>query len=307
VGRQEIKLAVIGDVHGHWDHQDEPALKALGIDLVLLVGDFGNEAVDLVRSIAQLSLPKAIAFGNHDAWYTATDWGRHNCPYDRTQEDRVQQQLDLLGESHVGYGKLDFPDFGLSVVGGRPFSWGGPEWKNAPFYRDRFGVNSFAESTDRMVTAARQTAFETLIFLGHNGPTGLGELPEDPCGKDWAPIGGDHGDPDLAAAIAHTQKLGKAVPLVTFGHMHHTLRHTKQYQRRALHVDETTGTVYLNAACAPRILHTENTVRRNFFVVTLQSGHVEQIQLVWLDPAFSITSEQLFYQRQPIGAASNPL
>jgi uncharacterized protein (TIGR04168 family) len=233
-----VKLAVIGDVHDLWDDADEQCLKQLGIDLVLLVGDFGNEAVEVVRSIARMSLPKAVILGNHDAWYSATDWGKKKCPYDRQQEDWVQQQLDLLGESHVGYAKLDFPTLGLTVVGGRPFSWGGSAWKHGEFYRNRYGVNSFAESTERIVRAARQADCETLIFMGHCGPQGLGDSPEDPCGKDWQPIGGDHGDPDLTSAIAQTRQLGQSIALVTFGHMHHQLRHRKDRLRKMVDVDE---------------------------------------------------------------------
>ncbi|MEM1311494.1 MAG: metallophosphoesterase, partial [Cyanobacteria bacterium P01_H01_bin.153] len=71
-----IQIAVVGDIHNHWDEQDMAALHGLKADLVLFVGDFGNEAVDVVRSIATLDLPKATIFGNHDAWYTATPWGR---------------------------------------------------------------------------------------------------------------------------------------------------------------------------------------------------------------------------------------
>jgi hypothetical protein len=32
------------------------------------------------------------------------------------------------------------------------------------------------------------------------------------------------GDPDFEMAIAKTYALGKNIPLVTFGHMHHTMR-----------------------------------------------------------------------------------
>lgn len=292
-----IKIAVIGDVHDQWDQLDAPALHSLGVDLVLFVGDFGNESVEVVRSIAQLTLPKAAILGNHDAWFTATDWGRKRSPYDHAHEDRVQQQLDLLGVAHVGYGQLDFPDLQLSVVGSRPFSWGGADWKNEAFYQDRFGVANFAESVERIVTSARQTNFETVLFVGHNGPSGLGDLPEDPCGKDWQPIGGDHGDPDFELAIAQTQQLGKVVPLVTFGHMHHTLRHTKK-QRRVVYRRPASGTVYLNAACTPRIQHTERDILRNFSLVTLRSGQVENINLVWLNQTLAVVSQQTLYERQ---------
>ena len=296
---QGIKIAVVGDIHDLWDHEDEAALKALGVDLVLLVGDFGNESVEVVRSIAQMDLPKAAILGNHDAWYNATDWGIKQCPYDRTKEDRVQQQIDLLGDTNVGYGKLDFPALRLSVVGSRPFSWGGSVWKNGKFYRDLCGVNNFDESVDLIVAAANTAAYETVIFVGHNGPTGLGDLPEDPCGKDWQPIGGDHGDPDFEDAIAKTRLLGKTIPLVTFGHMHHTLRHTKQQLRRAIYTSPE-GTVYLNAARVPRIIQNEGDRLRNFSLVTLQSGKVSDASIVWVNEAFKIVSETVLYRAQSV-------
>lgn len=290
-----LTIAVVGDVHDQWESTDSEALEALGVDLALFVGDFGNEAVGVVQAIAALAIPKAAILGNHDAWYTATGWGRQKCPYDRTREDRVQQQLDLLGPAHVGYGKRDFSALNITVVGSRPFSWGGPEWKHADFYRDRYGVHSFEESTAKMVAAALAATGDVLIFLGHCGPTGLGDRPEDPCGRDWRPLGGDYGDPDLAAAIAATRRLGKFVPLVTFGHMHHRLRHTKARSRRSVHVDAE-GTVYLNAASVPRIVETERGDLRNFSLVTLEAGMVTQASLVWVDPAFDIISETVLYR-----------
>lgn len=293
---ETLTIAVVGDVHDQWDAQDERALRRLGVDLVLLVGDFGNEAVGIVRAIAAMSIPKAVILGNHDAWYTATDWGRSKRPYDPKLEDRVQQQLDLLGETQVGYGYLDFPALGLSVVGGRPFSWGGSQWKNEAFYASRYGVHSFQESTERIVAAAQAVAHETVLFIGHCGPLGLGSAPEDPCGKDWKPIGGDHGDPDLAEAIARTRALGKSIPLVAFGHMHHSLRHTKTQLRRPLHIDPA-GTVYLNAACVPRIVSIEEDCLRNFSLVTLRQGKVFQASLVWLNQDCAIHSKQVFYQQ----------
>ncbi|HEY9729771.1 MAG TPA: TIGR04168 family protein [Chroococcales cyanobacterium] len=293
---QLIKIAVVGDVHNQWEAEDAIALQHLGIDLVLFVGDFGNEAVDVVRKIAAIDIPKAAIMGNHDAWYTATDWGRKRCPYDRKQEDWVQQQLDLLGEAHVGYGKLDFPELQLSVVGSRPFSWGGEAWKNAEFMAERYGVSNFEESIERIVAAANSTAYETIIFMGHNGPTGLGDRAEDPCGKDWQPLGGDYGDPDFACAIAQTKALGKKIPLVTFGHMHHSLRHTKERLRSAISTSPE-GTVYLNSASVPRIVATKTDRIRNFSIVSLEAGVVSQISLVWVGQDYTIGSEQLLYQR----------
>ncbi len=288
--QRAIKIAIIGDVHNAWDADDEPALKRLGVDLVLFVGDFGNEAVEVTAAIATLAIPKAVILGNHDAWYTATPWGAKKCPYDRTQEDRVQQQLDHLGDAHVGFRHRDFPELGLSIIGARPFSWGGADWKNTEFYQPRFGVSNFAESTAKMVAAATAAAHETLIWIGHCGPAGLGDRPEDICGKDWHPPGGDHGDPDFAHALAQTKQLGKAIPLVAFGHMHHSLRHRKDRLRNTTFKDPD-GTLYLNAAAVPRIRKTATDCLRNFSIVTLENGQVTQTSLIWLNQNLDIVSD----------------
>ncbi|MBW4663844.1 MAG: TIGR04168 family protein [Chroococcus sp. CMT-3BRIN-NPC107] len=294
---KSIKIAVVGDVHDRWEAADEVALQHLGVDLVLFVGDFGNESVQVVREIAAVNIPKAAVFGNHDAWYSASDWGKQKCPYDRQKEDWVQDQIDLLTETHVGYSKLDFPELKLTVVGSRPFSWGGEVWKNAEFYQERFGVKSFAESTERIVAASKSAAYETVIFLGHNGPVGLGSNADDPCGKDWQPLGGDYGDPDLTEAIAQTRKLGKTIPLVTFGHMHHDLRYTKKHLRKTFLVSSE-GTMYLNAARVPRIVKTPlGDELRNFSLVYLQAGVVTQASLVWVGKDFTVVSEEIIYQQ----------
>ncbi len=291
----KITIAVVGDIHDLWDSEDETALKDLGVDLVLFVGDFGNEAVEIVRQIAAVSLPKAAIMGNHDAWYTASYWGQKQAPYDRTKEDRVQQQLDLLGETHVGFSHLDFPQFNLSVVGSRPFSWGGTKWRNENFYRDRYNVNNFAESTSRIVTAAKNTAYDTIIFIGHNGPTGLGDEPEAICGKDWQPLGGDYGDPDFTEAIDKVRSLGKSIPLVTFGHMHHRLRHRKDRWRTRINTSPE-ETIYLNSACVPRIKTEPEGLQRSFSLVSLDRGQVTKISLIWLQQNGQILSNDILYE-----------
>ena len=299
--QNQISIAVVGDVHDQWDEQDHLALKHLGIDLVLFVGDFGNESIEVVSKIASLDIPKAVILGNHDSWYTASPWGRKKAPYDRTKEDRVQQQLDLLGDAHVGYGRLDLPQFNLSVVGSRPFSWGGSEWKNSDFYRDRYNITSFAASTLRIVENAQNSPYDNLICIGHNGPLGLGDQPEDTCGRDWNPLGGDHGDPDFAEAIEKILTLGKSIPLVTFGHMHHSLRHRKDRLRTIINTSDT-GAIYLNAACVPRIKKQEDKILHNFSIVTMEANVVSQISLIWIDQDFAFAEEgtlspQLLYQK----------
>ncbi|MBD1215705.1 MAG: TIGR04168 family protein [Dolichospermum circinale Clear-D4] len=289
-----VKIAVVGDIHDQWDVEDGMALKHLGVDLVLFVGDFGNESVEVVKTIASLDIPKAAVMGNHDAWYSATEWGRKKCPYDRTKEDWVQKQLDLLGSVQVGYSKLDFPQWNLTVVGGRPFTWGGPEWRFAEICQERYGVSSLDDSADKIVKAVKNATCDNIIFLGHNGPSGLGDRAEDPCGKDWHPIGGDFGDPDLAAAISQTLNMNKTVSLVAFGHMHRTLRHTKKLERKAV-FKSPEGTIYLNAANVPRIVQENGVKLRNFSLVFLDGGMVTKVALVWVGKDYQVAAEEIFY------------
>lgn len=292
--KEEITIAVVGDVHDLWEHQDRLALQHLDVDLVLFVGDFGNESVEVVRSIATVEKPMATIMGNHDAWYSASSWGRQKAPYDRSKENRVQQQLDLLGETHVGFSKIDFAQFELSVVGSRPFSWGGSTWRNSQFYRERYGINNFEESTRQIVQSAENSAHETVILIAHNGPYGLGDRTESICGRDWKLEGGDYGDPDLTEAIVRMRDLGKFIPLVTFGHMHHELKNPRGKRRNIVEVREQT--VYLNAACVPRIIN--GGERRSFSLVTLCEKKVRDISLIWLDRDFKIQSDEVLYQAQ---------
>lgn len=66
-----VRLAVIGDVHGQWNPEDVVALGRLGAHCALFVGDFGEEDLPLVHSIAGIDHPKAVLLGNHDAWCVA--------------------------------------------------------------------------------------------------------------------------------------------------------------------------------------------------------------------------------------------
>lgn len=287
-------IAIVGDIHGQWSHADTEALDSLGVDLALFVGDFGNEDVSIVQQIAAVSTPKAVILGNHDAWYTSSKRNRKKCPYDFTQEDRVQQQLDDLGACHVGFGKLEVPSCQVTVVGARPFSWGGSRWRHSQFYQERYGVGGFAESAAKIrgtVDAAEQ---DTLIFLGHNGPLGLGDQMHNICGRDWKRSAGDYGDPDFADAIAHAHIAKRQVPLVVFGHMHHELKYDKTRLRDRVVVDDH-GTVYVNGANVPRVIETDSGWRGSFTLVTLELGHVQTVRLVWVDEAANFISDQCLY------------
>jgi len=69
---------------------------------------------------------------------------------------------EFAGETHVGYGKLDFPALNLTVVGSRPFSWV-VRFGKMPILSRAVRSNEFKESTVQIV-AAKSAAYETLIF-----------------------------------------------------------------------------------------------------------------------------------------------
>ncbi|XP_062228252.1 uncharacterized protein LOC133926360 isoform X3 [Phragmites australis] len=124
-------------------------------DLILFTGDYGNENVQLVKSISDLQLPKAAIFGNHDCWHT------HQ--FSEKKAARVRLQLDSLGEQHVGYRCLALPTIKLSVVGGRPFSCGGDRLFR-PKLLSKWLVRNIL--TDRYICFVT-SLFGTLVFLCH--------------------------------------------------------------------------------------------------------------------------------------------
>ncbi|KAL7093342.1 hypothetical protein ACP275_11G035200 [Erythranthe tilingii] len=289
-----VRIAIVGDVHDDWNLQeDTKALQLLKPDLVLFTGDFGNENVDLVRSISNLDFPKAIILGNHDAWRTQK--------FSTKEKDGVQLQLESLGDEHVGYRRMDFPNLKLSVVGGRPFSCGGEHMFRKKLLISRYGVHDMNESTEKIHEAALGTPDDhSVIFLAHNGPTGLGSNVDDICGKDFVREGGDHGDPDLAHAISYLkQTTNLSIKLVVFGHMHKGLAFGNGLRKMIVVRDDRT--IYLNGAIVPRVKpigneqvssssdNTSATMTSNFggtlrvfTVVDILDGSLEKISETWV-------------------------
>lgn len=286
----------VGDVHGQWDAGDEAALGHLRPDVALFVGDYGNEDVRVVGRIAALAEAAdygvATVFGNHDAFYTAHAYGRSNAP---AAGSRVVEQRRALADTDVSYRARQYG--GVWVVGGRPFSWGGPHWKHGWFYRRHVGMSNMAMSEEAITGATRSVpAGAPLVMLSHVGPTGLGTAPSAPCGRDWGPQpGGDWGDPDLRGAIDRCRKDGRRVSLVLFGHMHRELRGGG---RRTM-LTHDGDTLMLNAAVVPRHrLWGGLGKMRHFVVAELHEDEVRRVDEVWLTPGGErISTTQLYAAR----------
>jgi uncharacterized protein (TIGR04168 family) len=228
------RLAVVGDPHGAWDERDGELVQRLQVDALLLVGDLSDGHPRIPALLRRLAVPTACVLGNHDTGRDAS--GR-----------TLQRQLDGLGPLHCGWGLRQFE--GLAVVGGRPGTAGGG-FHLSPAVRAVYGPVGLEASAERIAAAAALAdPALPLVLLAHCGPSGLGSEARDPCGCDWKKPACDWGDQDLALAIRRIRR-HRPLPLVAFGHMHHSLKRG-QGERRTLVVDRE-GTVYLNAACVPR-------------------------------------------------------
>ncbi|XP_021735814.1 uncharacterized protein LOC110702422 [Chenopodium quinoa] len=196
-------------------------------------------------------------------------------------KDGVQLQLESLGEAHVEYGHLDFPKLKLSVVGGRPFSLGGDKLFRKKLLKARYGVQNMEESAQKIHMAAIGTPEDhSIIFLSHNGPTGLGSSVDDMCGKDWEG-GGDNGDPDLEQAISLLKETSTySIPLVVFGHMHKEM--VDRGSRKMVFV-ASDNTMYLNGTIVPRVKPLDlGGSLRVFTVVDLRDGRITKVVETWV-------------------------
>jgi len=295
--RSSSTLLVVGDVHNQWGVEDETAIEFLDPDMVVFVGDIGNEDVDLIRRIGSFTAyRKVVVLGNHDAWYSLTSRGKERAVKAALQSsslqrfsgnsDGVVESLAALGDCHIGYSSKVAEDLGLVFAGARPFSKGGTHWGTvAEFYKKYYNVDSFDDSMSKILESVldEKNAEHALVVVAHNGPAGLGSNQEDPCGVDFMEPADDFGDPDLEEALEVAASCGRAASLVLFGHMHHRLK--KGGYRNMVSVDEDHGTVYLNAAVVPRIKNVGDTnmaTCRHFVKVAMMDGAVQEASNLWV-------------------------
>jgi uncharacterized protein (TIGR04168 family) len=282
-------LAVIGDIHMHFDATDVEYFNRSDCDLLLFVGDlcweWPPQIRRIARRIARLQKPAFFIPGNHDVptvfqslaeklhsqWLARLFGGVHV-----RHHERLRRTLDAV--TMCGYSVHPFllDGVGADVVAGRPYAMGGSELSFAPFLRNQFGVHTIEESTELMKTVIDQSRSDRLIFLAHNGPHGLGDMPADIWGCDFDPRRGDFGDRDLAIAIEYAKSRGKQVLAVVAGHLH--LR-TKQGQQRLWHVQRD-GTHYINAARVPRIFPRDGKRRHHHVRLSISPTDVTYTEML---------------------------
>lgn len=277
------RIAVIGDLHEHWNAQDNAYFNRSDYDLLLFVGDLTSilslkRTPTIARRLAEVRKRALMIAGNHEV---------HNLIQLAAEVFDNQRLMWLSGARHADFYKhlarwiapvelggysshfFRFGDVAFDVIVARPCSMGsglgpgvsqnGPHSDGNTRFRKRlnfvrllrevYGVDSLATSAQRLKACVDGARSERLIFLAHNGPTGLGDAPDDLWGRDFGePVGGDWGDEDLRVAIDYALEKGKKVEAVVAGHMH--LR-TKQGEERPW-LKRMDGVAYVNAARVPR-------------------------------------------------------
>jgi uncharacterized protein (TIGR04168 family) len=275
------KLAVIGDVHLHWNECDVDYFNRSDYDLILFVGDIAayrhRTALSTARAMAALNKPAIVIPGNHDAVHLgqliAEVLERPRIADTLSAGHRRRhRQLDRAfgGVTMAGYSRhlVTLRGQRYSIIAGRPHSMGGPRVAFRRQLRGVYGVDCLDGSARRLIELVEQCDGEPIVFLAHNGPSGFGARRDDIWGCDFRRDEGDFGDPDLTLAIDHARRSGRRVLAVVAGHMHHRLKGGGQ--RRWL--EERGDTIYVNAARVPRIYRQDGEIRHHHIELTLHRG-----------------------------------
>lgn len=255
-----LTLAVVGDVHLHFNKRDVEYFNASEYDVILFTGDLinyrGSELSKVTQALQLLTVPSFIIPGNHDcgnvlqlvAELFQSDLLRSVTSLGHTRYEAALRST-IGSVQFTGYSRHLLPGKGVELVAVRPYSMGGPRLSFGPHLRTHFNVSSLEASMKRLEKVIDETSATNLIFLGHNGPSGLGASRNDIWGCDFKKDEGDFGDPDYEHAIRYARAQGKCVRAVIGGHMHRWLKGGGERQW-ALELD---GTLYINAANVPRI------------------------------------------------------
>ena len=256
-----VKIAVIGDIHDFWDDWDVEYFNASNYQCMLFVGDLGawTNSEPTAKKLGALTRPALMIPGNHDACSLVQFIAelKHAKGLARVfscgQKRRVRKLARNLGPVTLGGYSLhpfDFDNTPFAVICARPHAMGGDRIYYQPYLKREFRIHDWQSSFERMRALIDQ-APDDILFLAHNGPSGLGGEPGAIWGCDFDPAKGDFGDPDLRMAIDYARDAGKRVLAVMAGHMHLRAKTTRRVRDWHQLRD---GTAYINAAQVPRIV-----------------------------------------------------
>ncbi|MGB8329542.1 MAG: metallophosphoesterase [Polyangiales bacterium] len=281
---QVATIGVIGDVHLHWDREDITFFNRSEYDLLLFVGDLSGytqlRGRRVARSLRELRVPAICIPGNHDGLH-ALQLGAEIAPrahllrdaFCRGQERRCDNLARELGAVRLlAYSRERIAPGGvaLNVVVVRPHSIGGRRLACKRYLARRYGIDSMEASVARLTSLIDACDDAPILFLAHNGPSGLGDRADSIWGCDFRRVEEDWGDRDLEEAVQYAKNEGRKVLATVAGHMHRT---TKSGKRRPARVEKD-GVLYVNAAEVPRHRRIDGTKRRHHVKLTVTTESV---------------------------------
>jgi uncharacterized protein (TIGR04168 family) len=282
---RQFRLGVVGDLHTHWDEVDLAQFAGADYDLLFFTGDLGGgnpeSSLRMARLLSRLVTPTLIMPGNNDTFDISQLSAELNHQHGigeilaltgRRASRRAAVQL--CGYSHH---LVTCGDTAISLIAARPHSMGGPALSFPEYMAATYGIGSLEDSEAKLCELVDEAASERVLFLAHNGPTGLGAQPDAMWGCDFKPGGGDWGDTDLATAMQYASQLGKTVLGMVGGHMH--LR-TKQGNWRPWQLRRD-GALFINASRVPRIFSDSNDVYRHHIALTIDGEGISAEEVLW--------------------------
>lgn len=265
------KIALIGDLHGTWNARDNDFFNEADYDLLLFVGDLGSgtlgNELSVIRLISHVRVPGLVLPGNNDAEYLGP------LAAELAYQSGAGALRELAGIAPAAYLEpCGYSNHPLETEGGpvtlitaRPCAMGGSEFSFAAELERNYGVASLKDSARRLKEQVDSAPTKTIIFLGHNGPFGLGGEAGDLWARDFPlPDGADSsppldwGDTDYREAIDYARSRGKEVLGVVGGHIHRMRQKGVSVpQKSSSFVVRREDILYVNPAVVPRIVTSE--------------------------------------------------
>jgi len=282
-----FRLGIVGDLHTHWDEIDVSQLNQCNYDLLYFTGDLGGgtpeSTLRVARELSKLRTATLVMPGNNDTFDIAELAAEltYRSGLSRLAQMRQTDSPDDPPTTNLklcGYSlhPLSGTASDMTLIAARPHSLGGNLLSYPEFMTASYGISSLEHSIERLCGLVDQVETSQIMFISHNGPTGLGDKPHDMWGCDFKPDGGDWGDPDLRAAIEYAGQTGKRVTGVIAGHMH---LKTKHGALRDWH-KQRNGVVYINAARVPRIYAAEDDVVRHHIAITVNGEELKAEEIL---------------------------
>lgn len=287
----KVKIGIVGDLHGAFDAEDARYFNRSDYDLLLLTGDLGSgtaqNGIGIAREVARLDKPTLVVAGNNDAPYAA----------EISAEFKYQARLAALMRVSRGRGEQEssvalcgydlrtytFSDYSFSVLVGRPYSRGGPDLFHPSGLAERYGVFDQGGSEALLSELVRAAPTRDIVWLAHNGPSGLGDRGTDIFGADFRKEGGDWGDRDLEAAVRYSKEEHRVLAVIA-GHMHRRPPRPGAERERTAQLEKD-GTLYVNASVVPRIFNGAKSEVRHHMALELYADGPPVVRDVWVEEA----------------------